>query len=176
MKKLILSIFICFNLLFVSSCGMINTEYTVNTANSISTLILLKSQYQYAVTIIQNNIHKFNDSEKAALYDVQASVAVLIEDLEKVTKLNSVVSINDIRFMWDLAVKSYTSARPVVLAHFNDFTPIEQNVLRSFDNQATVTNEMITNLLNDPTTENINQAVTLVTTLATLATHIVALL
>lgn len=175
MKRLSVGVLLCITLL-LSSCSTFSSKYTIDSVNTLTSLVVLKTQYQQALKIVQDNLYKFTDEEKRNLFSVQANVAVLIEDLDKLTRLNAIVTISEIQFMWKLAVDSYVTARPVVVAHFNEFTPIEQNILRTFDSQATITNKNIEMLLQDPTTENLNQALTMVTTLATIATHIVAIL
>jgi len=83
-----------------------------------------------------------------------------------------VITITDIKYLWVLAADSYVKAQGVVIAHWTEFSPVEQMLFEAFDQQAILANTRITQLLVNPQAQQIDTMMSTITTLASIAATI----
>ncbi|RKY10482.1 MAG: hypothetical protein DRP56_00870 [Planctomycetota bacterium] len=150
----------------IQGCTATHNQYAVSASMLAVEASVLKNQYKKVETAIrtaQDQKKMFSESEWRTLLNVDATLDMLVLKYEALTKLQyAEVSLPDVTFMYRLAVNGYTQGREVVMAHWDEFQPSSQIMLNAFDTQAQETSGRVTELLENPDNENINEALTLI--------------
>ena len=157
-------------LLFVG-CTATQQKYAQQSAMVAVEAEVLKKEYarvEKLIRIAQDEKEMFSDEEWRSLLNVDASLDMMIAKYEAMIHLNTTLNMQEIKFMWRLAVESYRQGREVIYNHWEEFRPSTQILLNGFDHQATLTSDRITELMEDPTNENINTILTLISNIATI--------
>lgn len=167
-------------ILFVTvGCTATQQQYALQSAllaSDVQSLSTTYSQVKYYLNTKQAQSNIFTKEEWDKLLDVDASVKLLLLKYETIVKLDTTnFNIYDVGIMWNLTKSSYTKAREVVVAHKGEFDVNTQLLFESFDLQAQITSERIDTLLNDPTTANITQTVSLIVGVLGLAVKILSI-
>lgn len=170
MKKLIAMLLI----IGVISAGMVGCsahqkQYAIQTSMIGLETKVLKTQYADVEKLIRERQNRdpfnplFDDEEWRKLLNVDATIDMLMVKYDAIENMDIAnMNIQDIKFMWQLAAQGYVQARSVIQNHYDDFNPSTQILLNSFDQQAEMTSERITELLNNPNNESINQTLVLI--------------
>jgi len=172
-KVLYFIVFVC---LFVSACTVQQRRYAIDSALLVTEAQTLKREYASVETTIRQKREVFTDEEWRSLLNVDATIDLLIQRFDAIAQLRTEsVSVSDIQFLWGLAVTGYDQARSVISNHWDEFSPSSQILLAQFDKQAEQTSVEMNRLVQDPTTENISKALTLIAGTLNLATKIIGI-
>ena len=150
-------------LALLAGCGTTYQKYALNSVSLARQTSAITSEYRQveaALRQIQKTKHIFSDDEWRELLNVDAIMDMFISKLGFVRN-SSGASLSDVRYMYGMVVDGYSRARQVVANHWDEFTPSTQVLLGLFDGRVHDANEEINNLLANPTNENVEQAVTL---------------
>ena len=105
----------------------------------------------------------FSDAEWRSLLNVDATIDMLIARINNIMKFQTTtVSMQEIEFLWGLSTSGYTDARKVIFAHWSAFTPATQLTLMNFDVKAETMSTFVTELMKNPTNDNMTQALTVI--------------
>ncbi len=152
-------------------------QYAVQTGLIAVEANILSDQYKAIKGLINERQKKaqiFTPEEWVKLENVDKSIMALAKKYEAMVELD-VANMNmaDIQVMWQLTANSYTDARDVMNAHLSDVSPATQVLLLTFDRQAQMTYTRVKNLLNNPNNANMTQALTLMTSIASIAAKLI---
>ena len=177
MKRGLLGLFL---LLFIAvGCTATQQQYAFQSAllaSDVQSLSTTYSQVKFYLNTKQTSSNVFSKEEWDKLLEVDAAVNLLILKYETIVKLDTTnFNVYDVGLMWKITKASYTKAREVVIAHKGDFEVSAQLLFESFDLQAQITSERIDALLNDPTTANVTQTVSLIVGVLSLAVKILSI-
>lgn len=112
----------------------------------------------------------FTDDEWRKLLNVDATIDMLIMRFDAIQKFSlSEVSIEDVKFMSQLAREGYKEGRGVIMNHWDEFQPSTKTMLNAFDKKAVHMNAEIDELIANPSNESINKAVTLISGVLSIA-------
>ena len=153
-------------LAIVAGCSAVQRNYAFSSSMIAVEASVLKNQYkkvESTLRAVQAEKGMFTDDEWRSLLNVDATIDMLILKYEALISLQSAeVTLADVSFMYQLAVEGYTMGREVIMAHWSEFQPSTQIMLNSFDTAAQETSGRVTELLNNPSNSNINEALTLI--------------
>lgn len=170
MKKLLVLIAILFSF---AACTPTQQQFALDSSMILVESEALKTKYakvELLIRNIQKEKHMFSNDEWRSLLNVDASIDMLIARIDNMMKFNTNnVQLSDVTFLWGMAVQAYGEGRSVIYAHWDEFTPSTQLLLNSFDVQAEMTGNRISELLNNPSNQNMTQALTLITGIVSIA-------
>lgn len=173
MKKglLLLIAFLCVKSL--TGCTAIQQQYTIDSGMILLESEVLQTSYAKVEILIRNaqtEKNMFSDAEWRKLLNVDASIDMLIARVGNLTRFKTTnVQLQDLTFLWGMAVQAYTEGRTVIYSHWNEFPPSTQLLLNAFDMQADMTGNRIEELLNNPNNKTITEALTLITGILSIA-------
>lgn len=177
MKRTLIGLFLL--LCVAVGCTATQQQYAFQSAllaSDVQSLNTTYSQVKYYLHLKQTESNLFTKEEWDKLLEVDASVKLLLLKYEAIVKLDTTsFNIYDVGLMWNITKNSYTKAREVVIAHKGEFDVNTQLLFESFDLQAQITSERIDKLLDDPTTANITQTVSLIVGVLSLAVKILSI-
>ena len=154
-------------------CSATQQQYGIQSGMIMAESSVLKTQYAQVEQLlrqVQKSKHMFSDEEWSKLLNVDATIDMLILKYEAITKFQSAdVSLSDITFMYNLAVEGYKTGREVIHAHWDEFQPSTQVLLNAFDRQAVQTSDRVRYLIENPSNQNINEALVLISGVLTVA-------
>lgn len=175
-KMLVMILVVMFML---PACSATSRQYALDSGMIYVEAAALHDTYVKVEVLVrkeQTTHGVFNETEWVELIRVDATIDALIRKYDSIVRLDTTtVNLTDVVKMWELAASAYTDGRALVAPHWNELSPTMQLVLDSFDQQASLTNQRIEDLLENPSNANINQAVTLVANVVSLAVKIVSL-
>ena len=154
-------------------------KYVVNTntlSMYINTLDTTYTKVKYLLAYKQEQDNIFTASEWNDLLEVEAAIKLLLLKYNTIINMGTVTfDTYDISLMWDITKTSYAKARKIVIVHLDSFNGEDQNMFKSFDDQAILAYSEIDKLLDNPTSNNMSQVATLVVTVLTLAVKILSI-
>jgi len=173
-RKSAILVCVLVSMLSFSSCATPpQQQYTIDALMTVSEILVLREQYVDVVSLITANRHRFTSEELIALQSVQSSISLIINRFDAISDVKAgVITITDIKYLWVLAADSYVKAQGVVIAHWTEFSPVEQMLFEAFDQQAILANTRITQLLVNPQAQQIDTMMSTITTLASIAATI----
>lgn len=164
--------FVIMPFLFIG-CSATQQQYAIQSTMIMAESSVLKAQYTKVETLlrqVQKERSMFTESEWLQLLNVDASIDMLILKYEALTQFQSAdISLSDVTFMYNLAVEGYTTGRDVIYAHWDEFQPSTQVLLNAFDTQAVQTSERLKELIANPSNQNINEALMLISGVLSIA-------
>lgn len=172
MKK-ILFVLLLLTTFMISSCSTSQIKYGSQTAMVGLDVIMLRNSYtnvEKSIRFKQDTEGTFTEEEWQKLKNVDYSIDSLIQKYDKIKgKQLTEINFKEIDFMWALAEDGYAQAREVVINHWDELDSETKALVHSFDEQAIETSNRITNLLEKPEYQNINQSLQYVSSIMYLA-------
>lgn len=160
----IFAVIIC--VLLLSGCAT-QSQFNLTSSMPLEEVSDLETRYASTETLLrkmQDDRKVFSESEWRTLLNVDATIDMLIARINNMMKFqDTTVSMGEIEFLWGLSTSGYTDARGVIYAHWDKFTPATQLTLTNFDVKAEVMSTFITELMENPTNDNMTQALTVIT-------------
>jgi hypothetical protein len=174
--------FLFITILFLSllfSCTSTQQQFSykaTSLAVNVDSLTTSYTKIKYLLETKQKESNIFTKEEWSKLLDVDSSVSLLMLKYQAIVKLDvSNLNLHDVSLMWTITQDSYVKAKDVVTAHLDQFDSNSQMVLKIFDAEATSVSSKITDLLKDPTTENVQKSVVLIVNVLSLAVKIIGI-
>ncbi|RLI66361.1 MAG: hypothetical protein DRO67_01260 [Candidatus Asgardarchaeum californiense] len=163
-------------LLFV---GCAQSQFLLDSSVIMTESSELKDRYatvERVIREVQAEKQIFTDAEWRKLLNVDATIDMLIARVDNITRFSAAdVSMQELEFLWGLSVNGYTEGRSVIFAHWDQFDPSTQIMLNAFDAKAEATSTLITELMKNPTNDNMTKALTLMTGIVSLAVKMLAI-
>lgn len=165
---------ILFCVFFLMIGCVAQTRFNLTAPATVEEVTTLKTNYAKVEKLmrqIQIDRQIFSDAEWRTLLNVDATIDMLIARVDSIFRLSggADVSFKEIEFLWGLSTNGYRDARSVIFNHWDDFTPATQLVLNAFDAKAEASSTLITELMRDPTDDNMSKALTLITGVISIA-------
>lgn len=165
-KVLALSVILAFSASSIIGCSPAIQSYVLDSGHIAVEASVLKNKYSNVEQLLRNTQEKkkmFSDAEWRQLLNVDATIDMLVMRYDAISKFEmKEISVSDVKFMWGLATEGYRQASEVVTAHWDEFEPSQKIMLNAYDKEAHDINDKIEKLINNPSNENINNAVTLI--------------
>ena len=160
--------------LFLLGACAPQTMFNLAAPATVDELTNLSTNYAKVEKLMrQEQLEKqiFSNSEWRTLLNVDATIDMLISRISNIFRLSdgAGVSFKEIEFLWGLSTGGYRDARSVIFNHWDEFTPATQLVLNNFDTKAEAQSTIITELMVNPTNDNMSQALTLITGVISIA-------
>lgn len=159
--------------LVLAACGPVSKQYAYDSGMVAVESSTLRQQYSNVERLlrqVQADKHMFDEQEWRELNNIDASIDMLIMKYDALSRFKTPeISIPDIQFMYHLAAESYTRGRQIIYNHWDEFQPSTQLMLSAFDKQAEETSGRIQHLINNPSNKNINEALTLISGIVSVA-------
>ncbi len=166
MKRFLIYVLCLIPFLIFIGCSTVQTQYAIDSGKIAVEASVLKNQYTTVEKLLRKTQSKnkmFTDDEWRTLNNVDATIDMLILKYNAMTHFKDTeVSLEDVKFMYGLAVDGYTQGREVIFAHWDEMQPSTQLMLNAFDTQAVQTSERIKTLLDNPDNQSINETLTLI--------------
>lgn len=175
-KQILASVmFVC----LLTSCAQ-QSVFNLTAPATVDELTELSTNYAKVEKLVrqkQLDSEIFSATEWRTLLNFDAAIDMFVARVNGIFRLTggADVSIKEMTFLWGLSTNGYRDARSVIFAHWDEFTPATQLVLSNFDAKAEVQSSLITELMGDPTSGNMSEALTLITGVVGLAVKMLAM-
>lgn len=165
-----------FILLVLGACSAKQQRYAFESGQIYVQANLVADEYADIETSIRADQvanQTYPDVEWRELLNIDAIFDMSIERLKLISKFDmSGVSPYEVEFLWQQVKEGYKKARSIVAPRMSAYQPETKARLRVFDKQAIAVGDQIEKLLSDPTNDNITQALTLITSVLSLAAKV----
>jgi len=157
------------------SCTATQQQYAIDTAKTAALVSNLTTQYNNIELVIENKKHKCTLEEQVTLETAKNTFHMLLTRLSAISQIQGYeLTTFDIQGMWTSAKINEENVKRVVAAHWAEFEPGEQAILRIFDEQFQDADLQVQKMLANPTHDNMMTTLALVAGGLTLSMKLLA--
>ena len=164
----------------LAGCASINNlldgddaEYVVDTAKLTLEISVFETQYNKVSALMrtkQATENIFTDEEWRKLVNVDAAISMVLMKAKAIIKLNSGITIDELKTMYTLCKEGYGEAKSVIQGKWAKLDLTTQVVLTSIDTEVTLIDTQISKLSTNPSSDNFTTILTLIAGVLSLTT------
>lgn len=160
---IITNIVSCLLCLLITACASSEyTAYRVTSADLSMETRNLASQFSNTKTIVQLKKANFSKDEWIEVLRIEATIMLLLDKYNKLSNGSYEVSVSDIELFWELVQISHSNITRLTSNKLSYLTPSVGVMLDSFNKSVGENDLEIGKLLSDPSEDNINKALLLI--------------